>query len=58
MGFVAQIDFGDSSGESSMIAGRYEQLGPSEYKATNWSSYTDTLKQRGSLSIWFDPEIT
>ena len=30
---------------------------PSKYKATNWSSYNDSLKRRGSLSIWFDPEM-
>ena len=24
---------------------------------TNWSSYNDSLKRRGSLSIWFDPEM-
>ena len=30
---------------------------PSKYKTTNWSSYNDSLKRRGSLSIWFDPEI-
>ena len=27
------------------------------YKTTNWSSYNDSLKRRGSLSIWFDPEM-
>jgi hypothetical protein len=27
------------------------------YKTKNWSSYNDSLKQRGSLSIWFDPEM-
>ena len=28
---------------------------PTKYKTTNWSSYNDSLKRRGSLSIWFDP---
>lgn len=28
-----------------------------KYKTTNWSTYNDALKQRGSLSIWFDPEM-
>jgi hypothetical protein len=28
-----------------------------KYKTTNWSSYNDSLKQRGSLSIWVDPEM-
>ena len=30
---------------------------PTRYKTTNWSSYNSSLKQRGSLSIWFDPEM-
>jgi hypothetical protein len=30
---------------------------PTKYKAKNWSSYNDSLKQRGSSSIWFDPEM-
>ncbi len=30
---------------------------PTKYKTTNWSSYNDALKQRGSLAIWFDPEM-
>ena len=27
------------------------------YKTTNWSDYNQALKQRGSLSIWFDDEM-
>lgn len=27
------------------------------YKTTNWRSYNEALKLRGSLSIWFDPEM-
>jgi hypothetical protein len=30
---------------------------PTKYKTTNWSSYNDSLKRRGSLLIWFDPEM-
>jgi len=30
---------------------------PTKYKTTNWSSYNDSLKQRESLSIWFDPKL-
>ena len=26
------------------------------YRTTNWHAYNSALKQRGSLSIWFDPE--
>jgi len=31
---------------------------PTKYKTRNWPSYNTALKQRGSLSIWFDPEMT
>jgi hypothetical protein len=27
------------------------------YKTTNWAAYNGALKRRGSLTIWFDPEI-
>jgi IS5 family transposase len=27
------------------------------YRTTNWSAYNAALKQRGSLEIWFDPEM-
>lgn len=27
------------------------------YKTRNWKAYNFSLKQRGSLSIWFDPEM-
>jgi len=30
---------------------------PTKYKTTNWSTYNTALKQRGSLAIWFDPEM-
>ncbi|MFA3920493.1 IS5 family transposase [Ruegeria hyattellae] len=30
---------------------------PTKYKTRNWPSYNTALKQRGSLSIWFDPEV-
>ncbi|WP_417607734.1 IS5 family transposase [Primorskyibacter flagellatus] len=30
---------------------------PTKYKTKNWPSYNTALKQRGSLSIWFDPEM-
>lgn len=28
-----------------------------KYKATNWSTYNKALKRRGSLTVWFDPEM-
>lgn len=31
---------------------------PTTYKTRNWVEYNQSLKQRGSLSIWFDPEMT
>jgi transposase len=27
------------------------------YKTTNWAAYNEALKRRGSLAIWFDPEM-
>ncbi len=27
------------------------------YRTTKWSEYNASLKRRGSLSIWFDPEM-
>ena len=30
---------------------------PAKYKIQNWQSYNSALKLRGSLSIWFDPEM-
>ena len=31
---------------------------PVRYRTTNWSSYTASLKMRGSLLIWLDKEMT
>ena len=30
---------------------------PLTYRTTNWRVYNAALKQRGSLLIWFDPEM-
>lgn len=30
---------------------------PPTYKTRNWSAYNEALKRRGSLTIWFDPEM-
>ena len=27
------------------------------FRTTNWSSYSRALKRRGSLMVWFDPEM-
>jgi hypothetical protein len=40
-----------------VIAEGMSSWAPTKYKTKNWSSYNDSLKQRGSLSIWFDPEM-
>ncbi|MBV2358596.1 IS5 family transposase [Thalassococcus sp. CAU 1522] len=31
---------------------------PTTYKIRNWPTYHEALKRRGSLTIWFDPEMT
>ncbi len=28
-----------------------------KYKTTNWPSYNDALKRRGSLTVWLDPDM-
>jgi hypothetical protein len=30
---------------------------PAAYRTTNWRAYNAALRQRGSLLIWFDPEM-
>ncbi len=30
---------------------------PTTYKTRNWAEYNFSLKQRGSLSVWFDPQM-
>ena len=30
---------------------------PTKYKTTNWSAYNGALRQRGSLTIWLDPDM-
>ena len=31
-------------------------LAPS-YKTNNWPAHNEALKQRGSLTVWFDPDM-
>ena len=31
---------------------------PATYKTRNWPAYNEALKRRGSLTIWFDPEMS
>ena len=30
---------------------------PPTYKTKNWQAYNEALKRRGSLTVWFDPEM-
>lgn len=30
---------------------------PSRYRTTNWKSYNDALRRRGSLLIWLDRDM-
>ena len=30
---------------------------PTKYKTTNWSAYNEAQRRRGSLTIWFDPDM-
>ena len=30
---------------------------PARYRTTNWSSYNEALRRRGSLLVWFDREM-
>jgi hypothetical protein len=31
---------------------------PARYRTTNWKSYNDALRRRGSLLIWLDKDMT
>ena len=30
---------------------------PTKYKTTNWSAYNEARRRRGSLAVWFDPDM-
>ena len=47
----------DSLVGTSVVAGGHEQLLPYEVQDQELASYNKALKQRGSLSIWFDAEM-
>lgn len=34
-----------------------ERTGKPTYRLRNWSAYNEALKQRGSLTVWFDPRV-
>ena len=31
---------------------------PTKYRTTNWTSCNDALKQRGPLTLWFEPPMS
>lgn len=33
------------------------KLEPAPYRTTNWKSYNDALKRRGSLLFWLDQDM-
>jgi hypothetical protein len=33
------------------------KLAPQKYRTTNWKTYNETLKVRGSLLVWLDPTL-
>ena len=47
----------DSSCESSVVAGWMSRPNTPTYKTMNWPAYNKALKRRGSLTIWFDPDM-
>ena len=34
------------------------RLHTTTYKTLNWPAYNKALKRRGSLTVWFDPDMT
>ena len=34
------------------------RLTPPTYRTRNWRAYNEALKRRGSLTIWYDPEMS
>lgn len=48
----------DSLRESSMVIERMSRPPPPTYKTRNWPACNEALKRQGSLTIWFDPEMS
>jgi len=40
-----------------VVAWRHSQTHTPAYRIRNWPAYNEALKRRGSLTIWFDPEM-
>ena len=49
MGFISCIQRGSWGGMSRPL--------PPSYTTKNWPAYNEALKQRASLTIWFDPDM-
>ena len=47
----------DSHGESMGLRGWDDQACTRRYRTTDWKSYNEALKQRGSLLIWLDKDM-
>jgi hypothetical protein len=45
----------DSCREFNVVAGPHEQADIAYLQ--DWTAYNEALKRRGSLTIWFDPEM-
>jgi hypothetical protein len=41
-----------------MVAWLHEQTHTPRLQTRNWPAYNETLKRRGSLTIWFDPAMS
>lgn len=54
---LRKVGVRDSSCESSVVAGPHDQPHPAELRDQELAALHEALKQRGSLSIWFDPDI-
>lgn len=58
MGVVAElIDFRDSQRESGGLRACHDEARTARYRTTNWKSYNDALKRRGSLFVWLDRDM-
>jgi hypothetical protein len=47
----------DSCCESSVIAVWLSRPNTPTYRTLNWPAYNKALKRRGSLTVWFDPDM-
>jgi len=43
--------------ESGLLAKAHAGAIPTRYRTINWPEYNASLPRRGSLSVWFDPDM-